>query len=55
MDPVHVPDEALSEVSYTQANGPVSIALQRDHFIGTETHTVTVLNLTSLAVRKAGE
>lgn len=31
-------DDAFSQVSHTHANGPVSVALQLDHLIGTETH-----------------
>ena len=38
MNPVHVPHEALCQVSYTQTDGPVSVALQSDHFISTGTH-----------------
>lgn len=35
MDPAHVLDDALSEISHTQADGPVGIPLQLDHLIGT--------------------
>lgn len=36
MNPVHVPHEALCQVSYTQTDGPVGVTLQFDHLVGTE-------------------
>ena len=38
MNPVHVLDEALDQVSHTESNGPVGVALQLDDLIGTATH-----------------
>lgn len=38
MNPVHVPDDALCQVSYTQTDGPVGVTLQFDHLVGTERH-----------------
>lgn len=37
VDSAHVLDDALSEISNTQADGPVGVALQLDHLIGTKT------------------
>ena len=42
MNPVHVPHEALGQVSYTQTNGPVGVTLQSDHLIRTERHIDTM-------------
>lgn len=36
MNPVHVPDEALRQVSYTQTDGPVGVTLQFDHLVCAE-------------------
>lgn len=44
MNPVHVPHEALCQISYTQTDGPVSVTLQFDHLIGTERHIDTTLD-----------
>lgn len=35
MDAAHVLDDALSQVGHTEADGPVSVALQLDHLVGT--------------------
>lgn len=37
MDSAHVLHDALGEVGHTQADGPVGVALQLDHLIGTKT------------------
>lgn len=38
MDSAQVLDDALGQVGHAEANSPVSVALQLDHLIGTETH-----------------
>lgn len=45
VDSAQVLDNALSQISNAQANGPVSVALQLDHLVGTETqHTDDVMD-----------
>lgn len=36
VDPVHVLHQALGDVGHAQADGPVGVALQLDHLIGTD-------------------
>lgn len=37
VDPVHVFHQALCDVGYAQADGPVGVTLQSDHLVRTET------------------
>lgn len=39
----HVLDDALGQVCHAQADGPVGVALQLDHLVGTETQHSTLL------------
>lgn len=48
MNPVHVPHEALCQVSYTQTDGPVGVTLQFDHLVGTERHKTHITTLNSV-------
>lgn len=36
VDPVQVLHQGLGQVCHTEADGPVSVSLQLDHFVGTE-------------------
>lgn len=36
MNPVHVPYETLCQVGYAETDGPVGVAFQFDHLIGTK-------------------
>lgn len=36
MNPVHVPHETLCQVGYAETDGPVGVAFQFDHLIGTK-------------------
>lgn len=36
VDPVQVLHQGLGQVCYTEADGPVSVSLQLDHFVGTK-------------------
>ena len=44
MNPVHVPHEALCQVSHTQTDGPVGVTFQFDHLVGTVRHNTQLRN-----------